>query len=237
MSLLRLSNIKKSFGGLKAVDCLDLEVEEGKITGLIGPNGAGKTTVFNLITGFIQPDGGEIVFSGSSIVNLKAHAICRRGISRTFQITKVFGDLSVLENVMVGLLHFEKEIAEAKSEASEILESLGLGQLKNMKGESLTISARKRLDLARALATRPKLLLLDEPMGGMNPSEVNTMIEQLQKIRDRGVSLLIIEHVMKAIMTISDRITVINQGAKIAEGTPKEVSGNEAVISAYLGRE
>lgn len=237
MSLLKLSNVNKSFGGLKAVDCLYLEVEEGKITGFIGPNGAGKTTVFNLITGFIQPDEGEIVFNGSSLLNLKAHAICRHGISRTFQITKVFGDLSVLENVMVGLFHFEKDIAEAKSEASKILEFLGLSRLKNVKGESLTISDRKRLDIARALATKPKLLLLDEPMGGMNPSEVNIMIEQLQKIRDRGVTLLIIEHVMKAIMTISDSITVINQGVKIAEGTPKEVSENQAVINAYLGGE
>jgi len=237
MSLLKLSSVKKSFGGLKAVDGLSMEVEKGQIMGLIGPNGAGKTTVFNLITGFIKPDEGEIVFDGSSLLNLKPHVVCRRGISRTFQIVKSFGDLTVLENVMVGTFLYTRDSAKARSEALKILEFLELTQLKNVKADSLTISSRKQLEIARALGTKPKLLLLDEPIGGMNPSEVDGMIEQLQKIRNSGVTLLIIEHVMKAIMGISDSITVINQGKKIAEGTPKEVSMNQAVIGVYLGED
>jgi branched-chain amino acid transport system ATP-binding protein len=204
---------------------------------LIGPNGAGKTTVFNLITGFLQPDQGKIILNGSSIVGLKPHEVCERGITRTFQIVKPFAGLSVLENVMIGGLHVTKDITRAKMEALEILDLLKLVHLRRMKAGSLTISNRKRLEIGRALATKPQLLLLDEPMGGMNPAEVEEMLEEIQEVRKNQITIIIIDHVMKAIMSISDRIAVLHHGEKIAEGTPKEVTRNQHVIKAYLGEE
>jgi len=237
MCLLKLQGVKKSFGGLVAVDELNLQVPKGQISALIGPNGAGKTTIFNLITGFLQSDEGEIEFDGKSLLNKKPHMVCRHGLSRTFQLVKTFGDLTVLENVMVGAFHFTTDKVKAKKEATKIIEFLGLTKELDMKGEELTISARKRLEIARAMATKPKLLLLDEPMGGMNATEIESMMSRLLEIRKNGVSLLIIEHVMKAIMRISDHITVINYGKKIAEGTPKQISKNNDVITAYLGED
>jgi branched-chain amino acid transport system ATP-binding protein len=229
--------VEKNFGGLKALENVSFEVQEGKILGLIGPNGAGKTTVFNLITGFLRPDKGDIIFGGRSILGLKPHDVCKLGLTRSFQIVKPFSGLTVLENVMVGAFHLTKNPNIARKEALTILEFLQLSHLRDMKAGSLTLSDRKRIEIARALATKPKLLLLDEPMGGMNSTEVETMLREIEKVREGGITLIIIEHVMKAVMSISDRIAVLNYGQKIVEGTPKEVSGNRDVIKAYLGEE
>ena len=237
MQILKLMEVEKNFGGLKALENVSFEVQEGKILGLIGPNGAGKTTVFNLITGFLRPDKGDIIFGGRSILGLKPHDVCKLGLTRSFQIVKPFSGLTVLENVMVGAFHLTKNPNIARKEALTILEFLQLSHLREMKAGSLTLSDRKRIEIARALATKPKLLLLDEPMGGMNSTEVETMLREIEKVREGGITLIIIEHVMKAVMSISDRIAVLNYGQKIVEGTPKEVSGNRDVIKAYLGEE
>jgi branched-chain amino acid transport system ATP-binding protein len=237
MALLQLVGTVKTFGGLQAVDHLNMDVKKGEILGLIGPNGAGKTTVFNLITGFLQPNKGDILFNGSSVLGLKPHDICELGITRTFQIVKPFAGLTVLENVMVGSFHLTKNSMRARKEAVEILNFLKIDHLRNIKSGTLTIYDRKRLEIARALAVKPKLLLLDEPMAGVSPAEANNMLVQVQKVRDGGISLLIIEHVMKVVMSISDRIVVLNHGQKIAEGSPEEVSTNPDVIAAYLGEE
>jgi branched-chain amino acid transport system ATP-binding protein len=237
MSFLQLINVTKNFGGLRAVGSLDLEVKRGEILGLIGPNGAGKTTVFNLITGFFRPDQGDIRFDDTSLIGLKPHDVSRLGVTRTFQLVKPFAGLTVLENVMVGAFHMTKDRGIAKKEALRILDFLELSHLRRMKAGALTISDRKHLEIARALATQPKILLLDEPMAGMNPTEVDLMMGQIQRIREEGTAIFIIEHVMKAIMAISYRIVVLHHGEKIAEGTPKEVSTNQDVITAYLGEE
>lgn len=237
MPALKLFNITKNFAGLKAVCKVSLEMDEDDIFGLIGPNGSGKTTVFNLITGFLNPDDGEIIFNGRSILGLKPHDICKRGITRTFQIVKPFSDLTVVENVMIGAFHLTKKPNSARKEALKVLDFLKLSHLRGMKASLLTISDRKRLEIARAIAIKPKLLLLDEPMGGMNPTEVENMLGEIKRIHDSGIGLLIIEHVMKAVMSISDRVAVLNHGEKIMEGTPKEVSKNQDVIKAYLGEE
>jgi branched-chain amino acid transport system ATP-binding protein len=237
MSFLQLIDVTKNFGGLRAVGSLRLDVRKGEILGLIGPNGAGKTTVFNLITGFFRPDQGDIRFDGGSLIGLKPHDVSKLGVTRTFQLVKPFAGLTVLENVMVGAFHMTKSRGIARKEALRILDFLTLSHLRKMKAGALTISDRKHLEIARALATQPKLLLLDEPMAGMNPTEVELMIGQIQRIREEGTAIFIIEHVMKAIMSISDRIVVLHHGEKIAEGTPKEISTNQDVITAYLGDE
>lgn len=237
MPFLQLRDITKTFGGLYAVDELDIDLNQGEILGLIGPNGAGKTTVFNLITGLLKPDEGEILFEATSVLNLKPHNICELGITRTFQLVKPFAGMSVLENVMVGSFHLTKDPAVAKKEARQVIDYLELTHLCNMKAGSLTISDRKHLEIARALATKPKLLLLDEPMAGMNLAEVDGMMEQIQRIRDDGVTIFIIEHVMKALMAISDQVAVLHHGRKIAEGAPQEISKKQEVITAYLGEE
>jgi branched-chain amino acid transport system ATP-binding protein len=237
MPFMQLTDLTKTFGGLYAVDELDIDLNQGEILGLIGPNGAGKTTVFNLITGLLKPDEGEILFEDSSVLNLKPHNICELGITRTFQLVKPFAGMSVLENVMVGSFHLTKDPAAAKKEARKVIDYLELTHLRNMKAGSLTISDRKHLEIARALATKPKLLLLDEPMGGMNLAELDGMMEQIQRIRDDGITIFIIEHVMKALMAISDRVAVLHHGRKIAEGAPQEVSKKQEVITAYLGEE
>jgi branched-chain amino acid transport system ATP-binding protein len=237
MSMMQLTGATKDFGGLKAVDEVSFDVGAGEILGLIGPNGAGKTTVFNLITGFIVPDSGEILYEGNSLVGLKPHDICKLGITRSFQIVKDFSEMTVLENVMVGAFRLTKNSKRARKEAQDILDSQGLIHLKDRRASLLTISDRKRLEISRALATQPRLLLLDEPMGGMNPTEVNNMMGLIRKIQERGITVVIIEHVMKAMMSISNRIIVLNSGRKIAEGTPDEVSQNREVLKAYLGED
>ncbi len=235
MSLLEMTGLSKRFGGLQAVSNFDLRLDAGEIVGLIGPNGAGKTTAFHLIAGFHAPTSGEIRFKDSSIVGFKPHAICRLGLARTFQIVQPFAGLSVVENVMVGAFNRERDAAAARRLAGEIVEFVGLGPRRDMPARSLTLSDRKRLEMARGLATRPELLLLDEAMSGLNPTEIDEIVGLIRRIHARGVSLLIIEHVMQAIMALSHRLVVLHHGEKLAEGAPGEVARDRRVIEAYLG--
>jgi branched-chain amino acid transport system ATP-binding protein len=236
MALLELSNVSRHFGGLRAVDDVSFTVAPGEILGLIGPNGAGKTTVFNLITGFIPPSGGDIRFDGKAIAGLKPHAVTRRGVARTFQIVKPFPRLSTLENVVLAALARNASRTEAAVEAERTLALVGLSNRLHTPAADLTYADQKRMEIARALATAPKLLLLDEPMGGLNPHEVDGACTLVERIRASGVTVVLVEHVMKAIMRISHRIVVMNQGQKIAEGTPAQIVQNDAVIAAYFGK-
>jgi branched-chain amino acid transport system ATP-binding protein len=235
--ILQAENLTKAFGGLAALKEVNFGIEEGEILGLIGPNGAGKTTLFNVISGFFRPDQGRVVFAGETVSHLKAPNLCRSGLVRTFQVVKPFGNLTVLQNVMVGSFLRTADPGLARERALEAMELVGLSERRDMAAKSLTISDRKRLEVARALATRPRLLLLDEVMAGLNPTELVQMLETLKRIRDQGVTLLVIEHIMAAIMTISERILVLHHGEKIAEGAPKEVAVDKRVIDAYLGEE
>jgi branched-chain amino acid transport system ATP-binding protein len=235
MSLLTITGLTKLFGGLRAVSDLSFEIQKGEILGLIGPNGAGKTTIFNLIAGFIPPSAGEILFQGEPIGGMKAYAVTRKGIARTFQIVKPFKKLSVLENVtLAAFLKFPAR-REAEAAATRILEKVGLTSKIQALAVDLTLSEQKRLEIARALATEPTLLLLDEPMGGLNPTEIDQASKLVKEICREGVTIIWVEHVLKAIMNVSDRVVVINYGKKIAEGTPEEVVKNPEVIAAYLG--
>jgi branched-chain amino acid transport system ATP-binding protein len=235
VSLLEISGLTKRFGGLLAVSQFDLAVDAGEIVGLIGPNGAGKTTVFHLIAGFHAPTSGEIRFKGASLVGDKPHAICRRGLTRTFQIVQPFAGLTVIENVIVGAFNRESDAGAARRSAQEIVDFVGLGSRRDDLASSLTLSDRKRLEIARGLATRPELLLLDEAMSGLNPTEIEAIIGLIRSIHARGVSLLIIEHVMQAIMALSHRLVVLHHGEKLAEGSPAAVASDHRVIEAYLG--
>ena len=235
MSLLEISGLTKRFGGLLAVSQFDLAVDAGEIVGLIGPNGAGKTTVFHLIAGFHAPTSGEIRFKGASLVGDKPHAICRRGLTRTFQIVQPFAGLTVIENVMVGAFNRQSDAGAVRRAAQEIVDFVGLGPRRDDLARSLTLSDRKRLEIARGLATRPELLLLDEAMSGLNPTEIEAIIGLIRSIHARGVSLLIIEHVMQAIMALSHRLVVLHHGEKLAEGSPAAVASDQRVIEAYLG--
>jgi branched-chain amino acid transport system ATP-binding protein len=235
--ILQAENITKAFGGLAALKEVSFGVEEGEILGLIGPNGAGKTTLFNVISGFFRSDQGRVVFAGETVSHLKAPNLCRRGLVRTFQVVKPFGNLTALQNVMVGSFLRTADPGLARERALEVMDLVGLSGRRDTAAKSLTISDRKRLEVARALATGPRLLLLDEVMAGLNPTELVQMLEILKRIRDQGVTLLVIEHIMAAIMTISERILVLHHGEKIAEGAPKEVAGDKRVIDAYLGEE
>jgi len=237
MSLLEMTGLTKRFGGLLAISNFDLRLDAGEIVGLIGPNGAGKTTAFHLIAGFHAPTSGEIRFKGQSIVGFKPHAICRLGLARTFQIVQPFAGLSVIENVMVGAFNRERDAAAARRLAGEIVDFVGLGRRRDMPARSLTLSDRKRLEIARGLATRPEMLLLDEAMSGLNPTEIDEIIGLIRRIHARGVSLLIIEHVMQAIMALSHRLVVLHHGEKLAEGAPGVVACDRRVIEAYLGED
>ncbi len=236
MSILKITNLTKNFGGLTAVNNVNLEVKEGEILGLIGPNGSGKTTLFNLINSYYPVSAGTIEFNKLDITGKTTNQIARLGIGRTFQVVKPLKRLSVIDNIMAGAFARENTFAGARKVATEVLEFCYLDDVAEMKAGSLPIAGRKRLEIAKALATRPSLLLLDETAAGLNPTELLQAIEIIKKIRgDLGITIVIVEHIMRVIMTISDRIHAIAQGATIAEGTPSEVSRNPAVIEAYLG--
>jgi branched-chain amino acid transport system ATP-binding protein len=237
MALLELKNLVKIFGGLKAVNDVSLQVEKGEIFGLIGPNGSGKTTIFNCINSFFPITAGDVLFKGQSIKGLKTHKICHLGIGRTFQVVKPLARMTVLDNVTASAFCRVNTIKEAQKEAHQILEFCNLSKHEDKLAKSLPIGGRKRLEIARALATKPELILLDETAAGLNPSELDEAIDLIKKMRESGITILIVEHIMKVIMTISDRIHAINFGETIAQGTPKEVANNRAVIEAYLGEE
>jgi branched-chain amino acid transport system ATP-binding protein len=233
--VLEVSRLTKSFGGLKAVREVDLDVAAGRIVGLVGPNGAGKTTCFAMIAGFIRPDAGSVWFEGADITGAAPHLTAARGMVRTFQITQPFAGLSVRENVMVGAYLHRPGRGAAAAHAESVATRLGLGPYLDRPADSLTVAMRKRLELARALATDPKLLLLDEVMAGLNPAEISDIVGVIRGIRDDGVTILMIEHVMQAVMALAETVHVLNQGAIIARGTPREIAADPAVVEAYLG--
>ncbi len=235
MALLEIKNLVKTFGGLTAVNNVSFNVEQGEIFGLIGPNGSGKTTTFNCINHYFPITSGDIVFKGQSITGLKTYQICNLGIGRTFQIVKPLARMSVLENVTASAFCRVNTIKAAKKLALDILDFTNLLAEKDKQAKSLPIGGRKRLEIARALATKPELLLLDETAAGLNPGELDEAIDLIKRIRENGTTILIIEHIMKLIMTISDRIHCISFGETIAQGTPEEVARNKQVIEAYLG--
>lgn len=235
MTLLQATGLTKRFGGVLAVDGASLSVAEGRIVALIGPNGAGKTTLFAMLAGFIRPDSGEAVFAGRRIDAMPPHEICRLGLTRTFQIVQPFAGLSVRENIAVGAHLHAPRRADALAEAGAIAERLGMGGMLDQPARDLTIAGRKRLELARALATRPRLMLLDEVMAGLIPGEVAGIVAMVRAIRDGGVTILMIEHVMQAVMSLAEEAYVLNQGRIIAHGAPRDLVADAAVIEAYLG--
>jgi branched-chain amino acid transport system ATP-binding protein len=237
MVILQFNGISKVFGGLRAIDDVSFSVEQGEIVGLIGPNGAGKTTIFNLASGFIPPTRGKIFFKESRIENLTPDRICKMGLCRTFQVVKPFGDMNVLDNIMVASLLHTANTEKAKEEALEVLSALGLSSFKNQMAKNLTIADRKRLEIGRALATRPRMILLDEVMAGLTSVETMEVVKMIRQMRQKNITILLIEHIMQAIMNLSDRIIVIHHGQKISEGDPKTVANDEQVIKAYLGEE
>ena len=253
MALLQTTNVVKRFGGLTAVNKITFSVDEGRIVSIIGPNGAGKTTFFNSLTGIYRPEEGEILFKGQSLIGLRPDQVSARGMSRTFQNIRLFGSMSVIENILVGMhnqLHqnafdtlfrskkFNEEEAEAEAKASALMEYVGLKNVGNELAKNLPYGGQRRIEIARALAANPTLLLLDEPTAGMNPNETADAIKLFRRIRDeRGVTILLIEHDMRVIMGISEHISVMDYGEKIAEGSPAEIRKNQRVIEAYLGRE
>ena len=239
--LLAIEGVGIRFGGLAALNGVSFGVRPGEILGLIGPNGAGKTTLFNLITGLLHPTAGTIRFRGEDITALPSHAICRRGIARTFQLVRIFPSLTVLENVLVsgcfGREEGSRPIAEARADAAAHLRTVGLEGAADRPAGSLPIAGRKRLEVARALATRPALLLLDEVIAGLTPTEAGNLMDLIGRIRAGGTTIILIEHVMKAIMNLSDRIVVLHHGEKLAEGAPQAIARDAAVVAAYLGEQ
>jgi branched-chain amino acid transport system ATP-binding protein len=233
--LLRVDQISQRFGGLRAVDQASLDVEAQSITALIGPNGAGKTTLFSIISGFQKPTEGRVYFAGKDVTGVAPHLLARQGLVRTFQIVQPFAGLSVRDNIAIGAYLRNRAREQAIASAVEIAGRLGLGRYLDQPAGTLTVGARKRLELARALATSPRLLLLDEVMAGLNPSEVRDLLPAIREIRDQGTTILMIEHVMQAVMTLSDRIFVLAEGKTIASGRPETVASNAQVIEAYLG--
>ena len=237
-ALLEVSSVAKSFRGLKAVAEASFAVAQGDIVGLIGPNGAGKTTIFNLVAGVFAPDSGQIRFAGKRIDGLRPDQVCAAGIGRTFQIVKPFAGLSVLDNVIVGALERAPNVSAARKHAAEIVERLGLGAKRDLPASSLTLPDRKRLEVARALATRPQLLLLDEVMAGLTPTECDQMVEVFRDLnRGDGLTILLIEHVMRALMALARHVVVLHHGEIISRGAPEEVVRDPAVLECYLGEE
>jgi branched-chain amino acid transport system ATP-binding protein len=237
MKILELNRVKKHFGGIRAVEDFSLSVEEGEIVGLIGPNGAGKSTLFNCVAGLYPPTSGDVLFRGEKIGGWKPWDLCRRGLARTFQIVKPFASKTVLYNVMVGAFSTTDKRADAEKRGREVLDYLNMEDLADKRAGNLTISERKRLEIARALATRPALLLLDEVMAGLRPTEVDEMVAIIKRLRKGGMTIFVIEHIMRAIMALSDRIAVLHFGMKIAEGIPQDIARDERVIKAYLGED
>ncbi len=235
--LLSLKQLTKQFGGLMAVREVSLDLDAGEILGLIGPNGAGKTTLFNMISGAFLPTSGRIYFHGEDITDWPPHKICRLGIARTFQIVRPFAKLSVVDNVMVGAFLRTRQTRPAEEKAREVVDFVGLEPYADRPAQALTTAGRKRLELARALATDPQLLLLDEVMAGLTPTESLAIVELIRKIREAEVTILVIEHVMKAIMSLSDRVAVLHHGELIAIDTPSSIASDERVVEAYLGEE
>jgi branched-chain amino acid transport system ATP-binding protein len=237
MTLLQVQRVSKSFAGLRAVAQASFDVEHGSIVALIGPNGAGKTTLFNLIAGVHRPDEGEIRFAGSRIQGLRPHQICAAGIGRTFQIVKPFAGLSVLDNVVIGALHREPSVPAARRASESILQQLSLYDRRDRPASTLTLPDRKRLELARALATRPKLLLLDEVMAGLRPTECDELLRVLAELRrSQALTILLIEHVMRAVMALAEHVVVLHHGEVIARGSPEQVVRDPAVVACYLGQ-
>ena len=235
--MLTLERVTKRFGGLTAVRDVSLEVREGDLLGIIGPNGAGKTTLFNVISGYYRPDGGRVLLAGRDVGGEPPHVICRLGLTRTFQIVKPFGNLSVLDNVMIGALTRLPRVAAARDEARRVIDSCGLGPYAGARAKALPVGLRKRLEVARALATRPRLLLLDEVMAGLNPTELGGIVELIRRLHAEGLTLIVIEHIMAAMMRLARRIVVLHHGETIAEGRPDEITRDRRVIDAYLGEE
>jgi branched-chain amino acid transport system ATP-binding protein len=235
--VLELESVTKRFGGLTAVRDVTLQVREGDLLGIIGPNGAGKTTLFHMISGYYRPNEGRIRYDGRDVTGLPPHAICRLGLTRTFQIVKPFGNLSVRDNVMIGALTRLRHVRDARREADRVIEICGLASHAEARAKGLPIGLRKRLEVARALATKPRLLLLDEVMAGLNPTELAGIIELIRRLHADGLTLIIIEHVMAAMMRLAQRIVMLHHGEKIAEGTPREITSDRRVIDAYLGEE
>ena len=235
MSFLDVKKVSRFFGGLSALTNVSFEVNKGDIVGLIGPNGAGKTTLFNVVNGFYKPSTGDVFFRGSTISGLKPHQICQLGIARTFQVVKPLQRMSVFDNVLASAFLRTASRGEAAELALDILQFTGLSEERNTISKGLPLGMRKRLEIARALATQPELLLLDESFAGLNPMELNESIQIIRKIREKGITVMIIEHHMKVIMSLSDRIVVLNYGEKVADGSPQEIRHNPLVVEAYLG--
>ncbi len=233
--ILEVDRLTKAFGGLIAVKELSFEVDKGELMGMIGPNGSGKTTTFNCIAGYYNPTSGKVIFDGKDVTRKSSHERAKMGIARTFQLVKPFHNMTVLENTMVGALTKGASLSEAEAKVEEILDLVGLKDVMKRKAKELPLAMRKKVELARALALDPKLLLLDEVVAGLNPTEISEMLEVIKEINRRGVTIIMVEHVMRAVMSISKRIIVLHHGEKIAEGPPEEIANSAKVIEAYLG--
>lgn len=235
MALLEVQGITKRFGGLVAVNSLSMNLDAGHIAAVIGPNGAGKTTAFNVIAGFYKPNEGKVIYDGKDITNLRPDQVCKLGLARTFQVVRPFRGISVLDNVMIGAYNRTNSDKVARDRANDVLKFMEMDKLANQMASGLPIAGRKRLEIARALATEPKLILLDETMAGLRPIETDEIIEVVRSISKQGIAILLVEHVMKVVMSLAENIVVIHHGVKIAEGVPTEIVQNNLVIEAYLG--